>query len=93
MGDDVITKEKEVQSPYDKGKTEPASKKELDARKEMFADQAKYDKLFFDMNHPKGNSGKEIEANVKSLKEDLETAKKKWNKSINKHANIRSRRM
>ena len=85
--------EKKVQSPFDRGKSEPASKKELDARKEMFIDQAKYDKLFFDMNHPKGNDGKAIEAYIKSKREELETAKKKWNRSINIHANLRSRRM
>ncbi len=86
-------KEEEVQSPYDRGKTDPPTKEELKARKEMFADQAEYDKLFFKMNHPEGKTSKEIEAYIRSVRDDLESAKKKWNKSINKHANIRSRRM
>ena len=91
MTTEVKDKEEKKADPFDRGKTEPASKKELDARKEMFNDQAKYDKLFFDMQHPKGNN-KEIEAYLRDKREELETLKKKWNKSINKHANIRAGR-
>ncbi len=83
---------KEVKSPFDRGKTEPASKAELAARKEMFVDQAKYDKLFFDMNHPEGTTTKTIEAYIRTKKEDLEIAKKKWNRSINKHSRLRELR-
>ena len=83
---------KEVQDPFDRGKTEPASNKELAARKEMFADQAKYDTLLYEMHHPKGNSTKEMEAYIRSKREDLESAKKKWNRSIAKHARLRAGR-
>ncbi len=91
MTTEVKEKEKEVQDPFDRGKTEPASKKELDARKEMFNDQAKYDKLFFDMQHPKGNN-KEIEVYLRDKREELEALKKKWNRSINEHSRLRSMR-
>ena len=92
MTDVKLKKEEVVESPYDRGKTEPASKAELAARKEMFADQAKYDGLFFEVNHPKGKTNKEMEAYIIAKKEDMEAAKKKWNRSINKHSRIRSQR-
>jgi len=89
---EVKEKEKKVEDPFDRGKTEPASKKELDARKEMFADQAKYDKLLFEVHHPEGKDAKQMEAFMARKREDLESAKKKWNRSINKHARLRAQR-
>jgi len=90
---EVKEKKEAGESPFDRGKTEPASAKELAARKEMFADQAKYDKLFWEMNHPEGKTDKVIEAFIRSKRDDLEAAKKKWNKSINRHARLRAMRM
>ena len=92
MTEVIEKKEKKIEDPFDRGKTEPASKAELAARKEMFVDQAKYDKLFWEMQHPTGKTSGEIESFIKGKKEDLETAKKKWNRSINKHARLRAQR-
>ena len=87
-----VKKFKVVEDPFDRGKTYKASKKELNARKEMFDLQQMYEDIFFDMNHPEGKTPKEMESYIGNKKEELEVVKKRWVKSIDKHSQLRAMR-